>query len=176
MIKNNRPYTNENGYEDAELITDTTPVEMKAVQEWIRDNIRPADTVYERSSYGLKHFLEHDTGVYLTNNQFKDAMYLAGFMPEDENELNWSYRIFFPREVSYNPSPFVRWLKEKHLGKDTPIGDLAADVAAETSFPVFAEHSVIKQYLEYMNACDGVMDAFETAWKEYAATAQPAWQ
>lgn len=61
MIKNNRPYTNENGYEDAELITDTIPVEMKAVQEWIRDNIRPADTVYERTSYGLKHVLEHAT-------------------------------------------------------------------------------------------------------------------
>ena len=174
MIKNNRPYTNENGYEDAELITDATPVEMKAVQEWIRDNIRPAETVYERTSYGLKHVLEHDTGVYLTNNQFKDAMYLAGFMPEDENELNWSYRIFFPREVSYNPSPFVRWLKEKHLGKDTPIGDLAADTVSDCDFPALAVHDVIERYLRFKRACDGAMEAFEAAWKEYVAAGQPA--
>lgn len=173
MIKNNRPYTNENGYEDAELITDLNSVEMKAVQDWIRENVRPADTEYSRSSYGLKHVLEHDTGVYLTNNQFKDAMYLAGFMPEDANELNWSYRIFFPREVVYNPSPFVRWLKETHLGKDTPIGDLAADIVADHDFPIIAAHDVIEQYFEYTNACSGVMDAFESAWKEYAVTGQP---
>ncbi|MCR5088084.1 MAG: hypothetical protein K6C08_01055 [Oscillospiraceae bacterium] len=174
MIKNNRPYTNENGYKDAELITDLNSVEMKAVQDWIRENVRPADTVYSRSSYGLKHVLEHDTGVYLTNNQFKDAMYLAGFMPEDANELNWQYRISMVKEQVFNPSPFVRWLKEKHLGKDTPIGDFAGDTVAERDFPVLASHDMIEQYLRFKHACDGAMAAFEEAWKEYVAEGQSA--
>ena len=42
---------------------------------------------------GIKHLLERDTGIYLTNNEFKDAMLQAGYEPVDPNELNWHYRI-----------------------------------------------------------------------------------
>ena len=45
------------------------------------------------SSYGLKHMLERDTDIYMTNNQFKDAMLACSFLPVNERELNWHYCI-----------------------------------------------------------------------------------
>ncbi len=42
MIKNNRPYTNENGHIDDGLITDKSGDEIDAVSGWIKENIRPA--------------------------------------------------------------------------------------------------------------------------------------
>lgn len=94
MIRNGRPYTNENGWEDAGLITDHPQEEQDIVLEWIRRNILPRKTVlHGRTSYGMKHILEHDTKIYLTNNEFKDAMMICGFEPADPNMLNWIYRI-----------------------------------------------------------------------------------
>lgn len=94
MIRNGGPYTNENGWEDAGLITDHPEEEQKIVLDWIRRNILPRKTVlHERTSYGLKHLLEHDVKIYLTNNEFKDAMMMCGFEPVDPNMLNWIYRI-----------------------------------------------------------------------------------
>ena len=82
MIKNGRPYTNENGWEDAGLITDHPQEEQDIVLDWIRRNILPRKTVlHGRTSYGMKHILEHDTKIYLTNNEFKDAMMICGFEP-----------------------------------------------------------------------------------------------
>ena len=40
-----------------------------------------------------KHMLERDTDIYMTNNQFKDAMLACGFLPVNERELNWHYCI-----------------------------------------------------------------------------------
>ena len=37
--------------------------------------------------------LERDTDIYMTNNQFKDAMLACGFLPVNERELNWHYCI-----------------------------------------------------------------------------------
>lgn len=94
MIKNGRPYSIENGYVDADLITDHPEDEQRIVMDWIRDNLLPRKTIlYERTSYGLKHLLERDTGIYLTNNEFKDAMLFAGYEPSDPNEINWTYGI-----------------------------------------------------------------------------------
>ena len=94
MIKNGRPYSIENGYEDADLITDHSETDQHIVMDWIVNNLVPRKTVlYESSSYGLKHILERDTGIYLTNNEFKDAMLLAGFEPANPNDINWYYRI-----------------------------------------------------------------------------------
>lgn len=94
MMKNGRPYTNENGWEDSRLITDEPKEIQETVRRWIRENIVPRKTpTMTHSSYGMKHILEHDTGIYLTNNQFKDAMMDCGYMPVDENKLNWNYCI-----------------------------------------------------------------------------------
>lgn len=94
MIKNGRPYSVENGYIDDKLITDEPRVIMDATIEWIQLYISPRKTpLLDRTSYGIKHILQSDTGIYLTNNQFKDAMMQCGYMPVNPNSLNWSYCI-----------------------------------------------------------------------------------
>ena len=169
MLRNNRPYTNENGFVDSKLITDFNFNEITTVMEWIRKNIRPSDAIYPRTSYGLKHMLEDDTHLYLTNNQMKDALYLAGFKPVDPDELNWSFRICFPRELIYNPSPFVKWLRETHLDEDTPYGDFTKDVVYDPYFPIFADHSVIREYFEDTPSSEWLLEIFEELWNEYKA-------
>ncbi len=94
MMKDGRPYSNENGWIDDALITDESEFVQKIVRAWIVANIYPCKKSGDyHTSYGIKHILEGDTGIYLTNNQFKDAMLLAGFEPVNPDELNWTYRI-----------------------------------------------------------------------------------
>lgn len=80
---------------DDKLLTDRlTEQEQQMVLNWIKANIRPRKTpMYRATSYGIKHILDADLHLYLTNNQFKDAMLMCGFEPVDETELNWFYRI-----------------------------------------------------------------------------------
>ena len=94
MIKNGRPYTDENGYVDDRLITDLPQDVQDTVMKWIRERIVPRKTVlHGKTSYGLKHLLERDTNIYLSNNEFKDAMMICGYEPHDPNRLNWEYAI-----------------------------------------------------------------------------------
>lgn len=94
MIKNGRPYSIENGYEDAGLITNHSQEEIDLVLNWIDANICPRKTpLLDYTSYGIKHILQSDTGIYLTNNEFKDAMILCGYTPVNPDELNWCYCI-----------------------------------------------------------------------------------
>ena len=94
MILEGRPYSIENGYTDAGLITSQPEDVQQEVFQWIKEKIIPRETPNDRhTSYGIKHILEWDTDIYLTNNEFKDAMMLCGYMPVDENELNWTYCI-----------------------------------------------------------------------------------
>ena len=95
MIRNGRPYTDENGSIDAVLITEHhSKEEIEIVCEWIRHNLMRRKTPnYDKTSYGLKHLLEQDTGIYLTNNEFKDAMLMCDYKPVNPNELNWCYCI-----------------------------------------------------------------------------------
>lgn len=94
MIKNGKPYTNENGRTDNELLCGISQDSQKIVLSWIKENIIPRKSaLYGLTSYGLKHYLENDTGIYLTSNQFKDAMLISGYMPVNQSELNWEYRI-----------------------------------------------------------------------------------
>ena len=79
---------------DSELLTDLPEQVQEAVLDWIRRNVSPRKTLNKRhTSYGIKHCLQRDLGIYTTNNQFKHAMLLCGYMPENEPELNWIYRI-----------------------------------------------------------------------------------
>lgn len=112
MIKNGRPYTSNINYDfgsswegkvnrrgevitsDTALITDLTEQQQAAVFAWIDKHIKPIKSVNRyRTSYGLKHLMSAATGIYVTNNQFKDAMLLKGFAPVDPYDLNWQYRI-----------------------------------------------------------------------------------
>lgn len=81
-------------WEDGELLDQFSEADRRKVFTWIREHISPRATENtSRTSYGLKHDFERDGGFYMTNNQFKDAMAQAGYMPVDETELNWTYRI-----------------------------------------------------------------------------------
>lgn len=95
MIKNGKPYTNEQGHTDYELIDDLLPDQRRELLEWIGEIISPSKYKNTRhSSYSLKHrFEKSDKGFYLTNNQFKDAMLTAGYSPVDQDALNWEYKI-----------------------------------------------------------------------------------
>ena len=94
MIKEGKPYSNENGSVDDKLMKDLSIKEQEMVIEWINVNIYPRKTVLNSyTSYGIKHILERELGIYLTNNQFKDAMLICGYYPINPNELNWTYRI-----------------------------------------------------------------------------------
>jgi hypothetical protein len=99
MIKNGRLCTPEWDWDgnksiDDHLITDESEEVQDRVFEWIRNNIVPRKYVnHDHTSYGLKHRLEHDTGIYLSNNAFKDAMMQCGYMPEDPGALNWKFRF-----------------------------------------------------------------------------------
>lgn len=79
---------------DAELLSDMTDEEQRTVLKWISVNVTPGKTPNERcNSYGMKFWLEQDTRLYLTNNQFKDAMLLSGYQPVEQGELNWHFCI-----------------------------------------------------------------------------------
>ena len=95
MIKNGRPYTCESTYEpDSALITDRPQEVQGAVFAWIHENIKPRKTpLLTRTSYGIKHIMHADNGIYLTNNEFKDAMMICGYKPVNERALNWNYCI-----------------------------------------------------------------------------------
>ena len=168
MMKHGRPYSDENGWVDNGLITDRSVEEMEIAMRWIRENILPAEEILPgRTSYGLKHILHHDTKLYLTNNEFKDAMLLSGFEPVNATELNWRYRILLTREINNNPSPFFKWTVEKYTGEDSPKGDFANDVARDFEFPTVARRDVILRYLSRQGACSGAIQAFEELWSEY---------
>ncbi len=94
MLKNGRPYSIENGSIDDALITDHSQEQIDIICNWIQENIYPRKTpLNSHTSYGIKHLLEANTGIYLTNNEFKDAMLLCGYEPVNPNELNWTYCI-----------------------------------------------------------------------------------
>lgn len=167
MMKNGRPYTSENGVVDNALIYTISDADAALVSRWIKDNIRHADGNFTgRTSYGLKHLLQQDCGVYLTNNQFKHAMLLAGFVPINANDLNWEFNIILTRDVIENPSPFFNWL-DKYTDEDSMIGDFARDVLRDKNFPAMADYWVIRRYLESICSCDGCMHCFEMAWKRW---------
>ena len=168
MIRNGRPYTVENGYVDKKLISERPFTDLSVIDQWIRNNIRKSRSIYKyRTSYGLKHILERDTGLYLTNNEFKDAMLLSGYEPVDSDELNWRYRIKLVIEEVYNPSPFYKWLKETCKNEDLPQANFANDMLEDPAFPCFAEKSIILGYLGSIGACPEAEEVFKALWNRY---------
>lgn len=81
---------------DDDLLEDLPKRQQKEVLKWIKDNISPRKTpnkVYH--TYRLKHVLQWDIGIYLTENQFKDAMLKSGYYPVDVYESSWTFPIGF---------------------------------------------------------------------------------
>ena len=65
----------------------------QALGEWIGMRFEKATRAHNSWSYSLKHDFERDTGIYVTNGEFKGAMLVVGFTPIDNEELNWSFKI-----------------------------------------------------------------------------------
>ena len=106
MIKDNKPYTCEKGQHDFDLLSDGDTMGkipdkaefQKIIFDWIDSYISPSKYTYNKeSSYSFKHKIENwaDRPIYLTNNQFKDAMMQKGYMPVNEDEVNWRFKIKF---------------------------------------------------------------------------------
>lgn len=166
MIKDGRPYTNENGNIDDKLLTDLNAADVKKVGAWIAQNILPSTEEFLASSYHLKQLLQEDTQIYLTNNQFKDAMLLAGYQPINSNDLNWYYNIILTRQLNDNRNPFFLWVK-----RQVDAGELdtyfTRDMLEDFTFPVFANDMIILQYLISRGANQETQDDFKNLWERY---------
>lgn len=87
-------------YTDNEKFVDLPKKEQNKVAEWIIKNFIPYDIkkhrgkrIERRTSYALKHLMDDEIAVYVTNNQFKEATLQVGYKPIDTKELNWEYHI-----------------------------------------------------------------------------------
>lgn len=65
---------------------------------------------------------------------------------------------------------FKEWIM-RHKGKDTPLGDLAYDIARDRNFPDSNTKEAILDHLTSytVNACPEAIDAFKSAWNSYRA-------
>lgn len=80
--------------EDTLTLFDLPDEEREFVLHWCASNFREARTCLELpTSYGLKHIIQRVYNIYLSNNQFKHAMYMCGFKEKDPRALNWQYFI-----------------------------------------------------------------------------------
>lgn len=149
------------------MVGEHSAEEIMAIGEWIRKNIRPGRLISEYDSFALKQLLEIDTGICLTNDTVKEAMLLAGFRPECSGDENWRFRIQLVREINENPNPFFNWLMVEEYAEGTPEADFISDVAQNFRFPVFADHDIIRGYLENEDAYEETIDTFERLWAEY---------
>ena len=78
---------------DAKLFSELNPSDQNRCKKWVAQLKKTKTSILSITSYGLKHMLENDLGIYMTNNQFKDLMLECGFEPVKETDLNWNYHI-----------------------------------------------------------------------------------
>jgi len=170
MLREGRPYTNENNDIDSGLLTSEgrfTESQLGLIDEWIKRTFEHADEVYPITSYGMKHWLQEKHDIYMTNNEFKDAMLLAGFEPVDPDELNWHYKVSVHREDAVNP--FAEWIVgKKHLLYEGPARDQLEEYLKDPELPVFAEHDIIKNFISSQPHCNSdVITCFEDLWEAW---------
>lgn len=79
---------------DTALLTDLPEEQQKVVLDWIRKNLLLRRTPnFRYSSYGIKLMLQAETKIFLTNNQFKDAMLKCAFYPANQKMVYWNFYI-----------------------------------------------------------------------------------
>ncbi|MDX1806555.1 MAG: YozE family protein [Paenisporosarcina sp.] len=66
---------------------------------------------------------------------------------------------------------YKEWLL-KFIGVDLPIGDIAADVAADDKFPNTKDYESIFEYLDSNSSSDSFMRVFEYTYKMYFESTQ----
>ena len=185
MLKNGRPWT----VNDTALLDDLTPDEQQAVTRWIRNSLVADENATTVSSYALKHLMTDETGIYVTNNQFKHAMLRCGFKPEHTGALNWVYALHrrspafvhaYARNHDYandilpmtpqdenDTHSFYSWMQKHYGGKNGPGGDLARDMFHDLTWPHENSLEVFRHYFSVIGACSAAWEAFNLCWKEY---------
>lgn len=93
-LVNGHPITYNCNSVDKALISDMPKDVQDRILNWIkRDFIKSKTPYMDKTSYGLKHIIQHIDNTYMTNNQFKDAMLICGFKVNDIEELNCHFYI-----------------------------------------------------------------------------------
>lgn len=73
---------------------ETLSVPDKAIlQQWIQLTMQPTSRWHPETSLSLKHEFEEDTGISVSNGQFKGGMRAAGYEPSDRFTMNWAFKI-----------------------------------------------------------------------------------
>lgn len=68
---------------------------------------------------------------------------------------------------------FYEYVTTAHKGEDSPLGDLAGDVASDRDFPREEnDYYFLLRYLHKTNACDGALEAFDEAYSLYVDTGE----
>jgi len=62
---------------------------------------------------------------------------------------------------------FYEWMLSRYARKDTPRGDLAADMKHAGDFPDTCDRAVILNYLDGKFACDEAIKVFKRAFRDY---------
>lgn len=87
---NKKYYFDKNDINNLSDIGDKVDILFK----WIDENILPRkNAMRSMTSYGLKHIMERDIGLYVSNTSFKEAMLIKGYEPVNPGELNWFFCI-----------------------------------------------------------------------------------
>ena len=104
--------------EDTRRFKSISPDKQEKILSWIKANVFPSQggVLIGTNSYGMKHVLEDRMGLYMTNNQFKEAMLRCGFFPIDSQWLNWYYKIL-------KSSPIYKEQKDGRRGLYIPECD-----------------------------------------------------
>lgn len=72
---------------------------------WIDKNLKKRKTVNKhRTVYGVKHVLQAQTGIYLTESQFAEALLMCGFQLIRKSRFKYVIHI----NVSEKSSAFIR--------------------------------------------------------------------
>lgn len=97
--------------EDAALMSDLSEDVQRQVSDWIFGKLCKRDTHnYDHDSYELKHRIERELGIYLTNNQMKDAMLQEGFRPVISKLIRMMWQIVWRKLWRIGLQRIRRWL------------------------------------------------------------------
>src|SRR6266702_740786 len=105
-------------------------LEKKTLHYWIEHAIQPAKQVSRHNSYDLKHYFERQTEIYTTNGQFKGAMLVAGYLPENIKELNWHYRIKPTYDKRRFPRRALSGITQLPTYRTRPLGEIEPELQA----------------------------------------------
>ena len=62
---------------------------------------------------------------------------------------------------------FYDFIIKKHINRNTPLGDLARDIAEDCEFPKEGDKTTISNHLRDHRADFHCLDTFEKAWNAY---------